>query len=87
MEVNMINEKEHIQLRNNMKRERFLRIAESRVNRILSNLDNLAKCANPRNYEYKDEEIRKIFREIDRKVREVKIQFQGKAGNQQRFRL
>ena len=73
--------------KNDIKRKRFIRIAESRVNKILTNLDNLGKCSNIRNYEYTDEEVRKIFREIDRKVKEVKIQFQGKAGNQQRFRL
>ena len=54
MEVYMINEKEHIQLKNNIKRERFLRIAESRVNKILTNLDNLGKCANPRNYDFSE---------------------------------
>jgi hypothetical protein len=31
--------------------------------------------------------VRKIFREIDRKVKEVKMQFKAKTGNQQRFRL
>lgn len=73
--------------KNDIKRKRFIRIAESRVNRILTNLDNLGKCSNTRNYEYADEEVRRIFREIDRKVKEVKTQFEGKAGNQQRFRL
>ena len=61
----------------NLKRLRFLRIAESRVNKILSNLDNLAKCSNRRNYEYSDEEVRKIFREIERKVKDTRFQFQG----------
>ena len=60
---------------------------QSRVNKILANLDSLGKCSNTRNYEYTDVEVRRIFREIERKVKEVKIQFQGKAGNQQRFRL
>lgn len=60
-----------------LRRQRFLRIAESRVNKILSNLDNLAKCSNKRNYEYSEEEVRKIFREIERKVKETKFQFQG----------
>ena len=64
----------------NLKRQRFLRIAESRVNKILSNLDNLAKCSNKRNYEYSDDEVRKIFREIDRKVKDTKFQFQSGVG-------
>ncbi len=73
--------------KNDIKGCRFKKIAESRVNKILTNLDSLGKCSNTRNYEYTDVEVRKIFREIERKVKEVKIQFQGKAGNQQRFRL
>ena len=77
----------HVVPGNDIRRKRFIKIAESRVNKILTNLDNLGKCSNTRNYEYTDEEVRKIFREIDRKIKEVKIQFQGKAGNQQRFRL
>ena len=71
----------------NTKRERFIRIAESRVNKILDNLDNLAKCSNPRNYEYSEIEVKKIFREIERKLKEVKFQFQGKSESRQRFRL
>lgn len=77
----------HVVPGSDIRRKRFLRIGESRVNRILDNLDNLAKCSNTRNYEYTQVEVRKIFREIERKVKEVKTQFQGKTGNQQRFRL
>jgi len=73
--------------RNNIKRERFIRIVESRVNKILSNLDNLGKCSNKRNYEYSEEEVRKIFREIERKVKETRLQFQGGARNKGKFKL
>jgi len=74
-------------IRSTIKRDRFVRIAERRVNKIIDNFDLLGKCSNRRNYEYSEEEVRKIFREIDRKVKEVKIKFQGKTGNQRRFRL
>ena len=60
---------------------------ESRVNKILSNLDNLEKCSNKRNYEYSQEEVRKIFREIERKVKEVRQQFQSTSGRNSRFKL
>ncbi len=73
--------------RNNIKRQRFIRIVESRVNKILYNLDNLGKCSNKRNYEYSEEEVRKIFREIERKVKEIKLQFHGGARNKGKFRL
>ena len=70
-----------------IKRERFVKIAERRVNKILDSLDYLGKCSNKRNYDYNDEEVRKIFREIDRKVKEIKLQFQFKSGNKHRFKL
>lgn len=83
----MTDNKEHITIRDNVKRERFLRIAETRVNKILTSLENLGKCSNPRNYEYTDEEARRIFREIERTVKEIKLQFQRNTGNRNRFRL
>ena len=76
-----------ISLDNDIKRQRFIKIAERRVNRILSNLDSLAKCSNKRNYEYSEEEARKIFREIERKVKETRAQFQGEVRSKGAFKL
>lgn len=67
------------------KRERFVRIAERRVNYILDALDKLGKCSDKRNYEYSQEDVRKIFAELDRKIKETKILFQ--SGNQSRKRF
>ena len=74
-------------IRSTIKRDRFVRIAERRVNKIIDNLDLLGKCSNTRNYEYSQEEVRQIFREIEHNVREIKLQFQGQSGNKGRFRL
>ena len=70
-----------------VKRDRFVRIVESRVNKIISSLENLGKCSNKRNYEYNENDVRKIFREIDRKVKETKLQFQGGAKTKGKFKL
>ena len=70
-----------------VKRQRFIKIAERRVNRILDGLDNLGKCSNKRNYDYTEDEAKKIFREIDRKVREIKLQFNGNGGKKKTFKL
>jgi hypothetical protein len=70
-----------------IKRERFIRIVESRVNKILSTLDNLGKCSNKRNYEYSEEDVHRIFREIERKVKETRLQFQDETRNKGKFRL
>jgi hypothetical protein len=72
---------------NDIKRKRFIRIVESRVNKIFYNLDNLSKCSNKRNYEYSEEDVRRIFREIERKVKETRLQFQDGARNKGKFKL
>ncbi len=59
----------------NNKRERFIKLAEYRTNEILKKLKVLSNCANRSAYEYKEEEVGKIFLEIDRAVRETKGKF------------
>ncbi len=73
--------------RTESKRERFVRIAERRVNNILINLDSLGNCSNTRNYEYNNEDIRKIFMEIDKKIRETKLKYDDTTSGKQKFRL
>ncbi len=68
-------------------RERFVRIAENRVNRILDALDSLGNCSNRRNYDYSDADVKKIFSEIEKKVKETRSSFQETAGEQKRFTL
>ncbi len=71
----------------NKKRERFVTIIESRVNKIFDNLDSLGKCSNKKNYEYSEKDIKKIFGEIETKVKEIRGLFQGVTTNQKRFKL
>ena len=69
------------------KRDRFVRIVERRVNAIINNLDSLGKCANKKNYEYTEDDIRKIFNDIDKKTKEIKAIFAGKSTNNKGFKL
>jgi len=46
------------------KKERFKRIASSRVDSILVKLDSLSKCANKYNYDYEVSDVDKMFKEI-----------------------
>ncbi len=57
------------------KRERFKRLASQRTNLILQRLKVLGNCSNRSAYEYTEEEVNKIFSEIEKKVREVKSKF------------
>jgi len=59
----------------NKKRERFKRLAVYRTNQVLKRLKVLGNCANRSAYEYTEEEINKIFSEIERRVKEIKSKF------------
>ncbi len=69
------------------KRKRFVKIAEKRVNYILINLSNLGNCANRKNYDYSDDDVKKIFAEIDKRVREIKLKFRSESDGRSNFKL
>ena len=60
------------------KRERFLKVAEARTNAVLEKIRVLGNCANRSLYEYKEEEVNKIFRVIQDKLNEIKHKFINK---------
>lgn len=72
---------------NSIKRDRFVRIIERRVNKILDDFDSLGKCANTKNYIYNNHDVKKIFAEIDKKSKEIRLLFQALDGNKKRFRI
>jgi bifunctional pyridoxal-dependent enzyme with beta-cystathionase and maltose regulon repressor activities len=59
----------------NKKRQRFKRLAEYRTNEVLQRLKILGNCANRSAYSYTEEEINKIFTEIDKNAKEIKSKF------------
>jgi len=59
----------------NDKRKRFQKLAVYRTNEALKKLKILGNCANRSAYDYTEEEISKIFSEIERKVKEIKAKF------------
>ena len=61
--------------KNETKRERFKRLASLRTNEVLRRLKVLGNCANRQAYEYFEEDVNRIFGEIERKVKEIKIRF------------
>jgi len=61
----------------NKKADRFVRIVEKRTQRILESLRLLGQCSNKRSYEYTDEQVNRIFREIRHCLRETEQSFRG----------
>ncbi|MFH1780786.1 MAG: hypothetical protein ABH841_02180 [Candidatus Nealsonbacteria bacterium] len=60
---------------NEQKRERFKRLGVQRTNAVLQKLKVLGNCSNRSAYDYTEEEVNKIFSEIERRVRETKSKF------------
>ena len=54
------------------KRDRFIRIAEARTNKILEMLRLLGNCSSRSNYEYTDEDIKKIFGALEKELKNTK---------------
>lgn len=67
-------------------RERFKRLATDRTNTVLQRIKILGNCANRQAYEYTEEEIDKIFSEIDKALKETKAKFHF-SSNKREFRL
>ena len=62
---------------NETKRERFVRLAEARTNKILDMMKLLGNCSSKSNYEYTDEDVRKIFGAIEREMKNARAKFNG----------
>lgn len=59
------------------KRERFEEVAGNRVQMVLEKIENLAKCANKRNYEFTDKDVDKMFKAISDHIKRAKLMFEA----------
>lgn len=57
------------------RQQRFKRIAGARTNKILDMLKLLGNCSNTGNYEYSDNDVKKIFNAIESEVKASKAKF------------
>ena len=70
------------------KREKFVRLAEARTNKILNMLQLLGNCANTNTYDYTQKDVEKIFAAIESEVKETKKKFNKMENNKEdRFTL
>lgn len=72
---------------NDLKKERFIRIAENRTNKIISMIKLLGNCSNRNNYSYSDDDIKKIFSAIELELRMAKSKFNEVQSSDKKFRL
>ena len=63
------------------KSEKFNRLAAVRVTKILKYLDLLENCSNSYTYDYNDDDVAKIFKAINSKVKQARSSFEKKSKN------
>jgi hypothetical protein len=67
------------------KQERFKRVATKRTNEVLEKIRILGNCANKSTYEFTEEEVNKIFTEIEKQLKMTKFKFFSER--RERFKL
>lgn len=68
------------------RQQRFKRIAGARTNKILDMLKLLSNCSNTGNYEYSENDVKKIFNAIEAEVKVSKAKF-IKSAKKNKFKL
>ena len=66
-------------------RKRFLEVAEARTNAVLQKIKVLGNCANRGLYDYREDEITKIFKTIEKSLNETKAKFS--RNTERKFKL
>ena len=69
------------------KRDRFIRLAEARTNKLLEMMRLLGNCSSKANYEYTDEDVKKIFGALEKELKNTKNKFLGIEAKEERFTL
>lgn len=62
-------------MKSETKREKFVRIAEARTNKILNMIQLLGNCSNQSLYEYTSKDVDKIFSAIQNELNEAKKKY------------
>ena len=69
-----------------IKRDNFVRLAESRTNKLLDMIRLLGNLSNTSNYSYTREDIEKIFNALEKELAETKKKFDT-TGSDDKFKL
>jgi hypothetical protein len=65
-----------------LRRARFENVAARRVQKTIDFLDSLANCANRSNYDYDEEDVKKMFRAIREAVNRSEGAFDKRLGKE-----
>ncbi|MBM6679147.1 hypothetical protein [Pseudoflavonifractor capillosus] len=63
---------------NENKHERFLKVAGHRMDLLICDFRKLGNCASKSTYDYTEEEVELIFKELDLQIQLLREKFEGK---------
>ncbi len=69
------------------KREKFLRLANSRTNKVIDTIDLISNLANTSNYEYSKKDVEKIFKAMETALRLSKMKFDQTTMKKNKFKI
>ncbi|MDO9296802.1 hypothetical protein [Bradyrhizobium sp.] len=70
------------------KRLKFIQLAEARVSRAMNDIRLIGNLSNRGAYTYADDDVRKIFKALQKELDAAKSKFGGEAGSREtEFRL
>ena len=68
-------------------RERFVRIAEARTQKIIDMIELLGNCSNPYNYEYTQKDVDKMYGAIEAAIKASKARYSEPKKKDTKFKL
>ncbi len=68
-------------------RERFVRIAEARTQKIIDMIGLLGNCSNPYNYEYTQKDVDKMFGAIEAALKASKARYSEPKKRDSKFQF
>jgi hypothetical protein len=73
---------------NNAKREKFIELANKRVNKAINAVRLVGNLSNKSNYEYSSEDIKKVFDALDTELKKCRSLFEKNGRKENKpFRL
>jgi hypothetical protein len=70
------------------KRKKFIQLAEARVTRAMNDIRLIGNLSNRSAYTYADDDVRKIFKVLQKELDAAKSRFGGETGSKEtEFRL
>ena len=67
--------------------KKFLELAETRVNKVLEGMRLIGNLSNKRNYDYNEDQVKKIFLALDDQLKDLKSKFRSENKSNMKFKL